>query len=141
MRRRNQQDVQTSQQSGQNGQQSGQSSQQAGQNNVQNQGQAGNRQANAAQRGNNPINQYYANAVFTPVETGINNDQFIEIVSGLKEGDEVVLPQLTAGSGQQGAMQGGMQIRAFPGGAAPNQGGAQPQQRNNNSGGNNRSGR
>src|SRR5690606_30124586 len=39
---------------------------------------------------------YYDNAILTPVELGINNDDFIEVISGLREGDEVILPALAA---------------------------------------------
>lgn len=41
---------------------------------------------------------YYKGAVLRPVEVGINNDSYIEIVSGLNEGDIVVLPPLSTGS-------------------------------------------
>lgn len=51
------------------------------------------------------INSYYANATIMPVQTGINNDTFIEITSGLQEGDVVILPQTTTSSGQQSATQ------------------------------------
>ncbi|ADQ06206.1 efflux transporter, RND family, MFP subunit [Caldicellulosiruptor hydrothermalis 108] len=43
-------------------------------------------------------NSYYKGAVLRPVEVGINNDSYIEIVSGLSEGDIVVLPPLSTGS-------------------------------------------
>jgi multidrug efflux pump subunit AcrA (membrane-fusion protein) len=46
-----------------------------------------------------------------PVETGLAGDALTEIVSGLSEGDEVVLPTSTGGSGSGGF--------TFPGGGAP----------------------
>ncbi len=48
------------------------------------------------------------------VEVGIHNEDFIEIVSGLNEGDEVVLPQAVASSGSNNQMPGG--VMTFPGG-------------------------
>ncbi len=44
------------------------------------------------------------------VETGINNNQYIEIVKGLKEGDIVYIPQIMASEGRTNPMQmmGGM---------------------------------
>lgn len=58
-----------------------------------------------------------------PVELGINNDEYVEILSGLQEGEQVVLPTLASGSGQ-----GNTQIRGGMGmfgamGAAPSGGG------------------
>jgi HlyD family secretion protein len=44
------------------------------------------------------LQKYYANAVMKPVEIGIHNDEYIEIVSGLNEGDTVILPPLAASS-------------------------------------------
>jgi hypothetical protein len=46
-----------------------------------------------------------------PVQTGLAGDTLTEIVSGLSEGDEVVLPTSTGGSGSGGF--------TFPGGGAP----------------------
>lgn len=40
-------------------------------------------------------NSYYSNLVRRDVVLGINNESYIEIISGLSEGDEVVLPQTT----------------------------------------------
>ncbi len=61
---------------------------------------------------------YYAGAVPKTVEVGINNDEYIEIISGLKEGDIVILPRVSSGSGSAnsqnrynrtgGGMPGGM---------------------------------
>ena len=41
---------------------------------------------------------YYANTTMKMVELGINNEQYVEITSGLSEGDVVVLPQLVTSS-------------------------------------------
>lgn len=43
-------------------------------------------------------NEYYKGTTLRPIEVGINNDQYIEVISGLSEGDVVVLPQLTTGT-------------------------------------------
>ncbi|BCS80329.1 efflux RND transporter periplasmic adaptor subunit [Anaerocellum diazotrophicum] len=43
-------------------------------------------------------NSYYKGSVLRSVEVGINNDQYIEIVSGLNEGDIVILPPLATSS-------------------------------------------
>jgi len=37
---------------------------------------------------------YYTNAVMKAVEIGANNDSYVEIKSGLNEGDTIILPQL-----------------------------------------------
>ena len=42
---------------------------------------------------------YYEGATLVPVETGISNDSYIEIVNGLTEGQEVVLPKTSSGTG------------------------------------------
>jgi HlyD family secretion protein len=59
----------------------------------------GNSQRNVTR--NSAFSQYYANAVRKQVELGINNDSYIEVVSGLNEGDEVILPPLATGSSSQ----------------------------------------
>jgi len=41
---------------------------------------------------------YYNGAVLTEVQTGISNDTYIEIVSGLSEGQVVILPKTSAAS-------------------------------------------
>ena len=43
-------------------------------------------------------NSYYEGAVQVRVEVGIHNDSYMEIISGLNEGEEVVLPEITASS-------------------------------------------
>ena len=62
---------------------------------------------------------YYAGAVAVEVTVGANNETYMEVLSGLSEGDLVVLPQLsestssgsttnTMGGGMTGGMSGGM---------------------------------
>jgi len=59
--------------------------------------------------------------VSTPVEIGLEGDQFTEIVSGLSEGDEVVLATATDAGGSGGFPGGG-----FPGGVGGAPAGAGP---------------
>jgi len=75
---------------------------------------------NRERRMRNQVNDYYAGAVPKAVEIGINNDEYIEIVSGLNERDIVILPQLASTSNSisnqfrnnfGGGMTGGMPIR------------------------------
>jgi len=54
-------------------------------------------------RGGLQNSQYYAGAMPVLVELGINNDTYIEIVSGLQEGQEVILPPLASSSTQDNA--------------------------------------
>lgn len=107
-------------------------------------GQTGNANSGSRRQGyggnmlaNNP---YYANAVPKMVEIGINNENSIEIVSGLNEGDEVILPPVVAASNNTSASSaggfgglGGGANRNFGGGGGGNFGGG------NNNGGNVRS--
>lgn len=60
---------------------------------------------------------YYAGATLVMVETGISNDTYIEIISGLTEGQEIVLPKASASTGSssgsnnqrnQGGIMGGI---------------------------------
>ena len=59
------------------------------------------------------------------VETGINNNQYIEIVSGLKEGDVIYIPRITVSDSSKnraqmmGGMSGGMPGGGMPGGGMP----------------------
>lgn len=81
--------------------------------------------------------EYYANATMKPVEVGLTNDTYIEIKSGLSEGDEVILPPLVeasngesnstkaSGGFNMGGMTGGMG-RAMPGGGGMPSGGGFP---------------
>lgn len=61
------------------------------------QGSFGSQGANAGNQGSSNTNTTYRQ-----VEVGINNTNYIEIVSGLNEGDMVVLPQLSQSSSQMG---------------------------------------
>lgn len=61
------------------------------------------------------------------VETGVYNNQYIEIKSGLKEGDIVYTPQIQAAAdsgifGMMGAMHGGMMGGGMPSGGMPSGG-------------------
>lgn len=69
----------------------------------------------------NSAQNYYANAVRKEVEVGINNDSYIEIKSGLKEGDVVILPQTQGSSSQNNIMRmpGGVPGGGASGGGAP----------------------
>ncbi|MFA7573659.1 MAG: HlyD family efflux transporter periplasmic adaptor subunit, partial [Lutispora sp.] len=72
------------------------------------------------------IDSYYAGAAAKMVEVGINNDEYIEILSGLKERDVVILPQASSGSNSansqlrnirnSGGMPGGGMPMVVPGG-------------------------
>lgn len=73
----------------------------------------------------NSSQNYYENAARKEVEVGINNDSYIEIKSGLNEGDIVVLPQTktssntntTNRSGMGGGIPGGgVRVQQGPGG-------------------------
>ncbi|WP_244648353.1 HlyD family efflux transporter periplasmic adaptor subunit [Ruminiclostridium herbifermentans] len=80
--------------------------------------------------------EYYANATMVFVEVGLASDTYIEIKSGLSEGDEVILPPLaeasngergnarTSGGFNMGGM-GGMSGR-MPTGGMPGMGGGMP---------------
>lgn len=61
------------------------------------------------------------------VETGIINDDYVEIISGLSEGDEVYIDPsagtTTMGMFQMGGFSGGMQMGGFPGGGGMPSGG------------------
>ena len=62
------------------------------------------------------------------VETGIINDNYVEIISGLSEGDEVYIDPsagtTSMGMFQMGGFSGGMQMGGFPsGGGMPSSGG------------------
>ena len=58
-------------------------------------GAAGSGTANA---GASKAQSYYSGSALTEVQVGLNNDTSIEITSGLKEGDVVVLPETKAAS-------------------------------------------
>ncbi len=80
--------------------------------------------------------EYYANATMVQVEIGLTSDTYIEIKSGLSEGDEVILPPLVeasngesknekaSGGFNMGGMTGGMRAGGgMPGGVMPSGGG------------------
>ena len=65
--------------------------------------------------------------VYVAVETGVSDDSYVEIISGLQEGDTVAYLQ-TAASGDSdlmmmGGMAGGMPSGGMPGGGMPSGGG------------------
>lgn len=67
--------------------------------------------------------QYYANTIMKPVELGINNDTYVEIKSGLAEGDVVVLPPLvtnSTSSNKTTTQSGGFNLGGMGGGVQPN---------------------
>lgn len=57
------------------------------------------------------------------VEVGIYNEDYIEIVSGLNEGDKVILPTTVSGNSKNTEKQGTNQMGGFSGGGMPNMGG------------------
>ena len=59
-------------------------------------GRAAGRQGNTANSATNKVQSYYEGSILTVVEVGLNNDTSIEITSGIKEGDVIVLPQTQA---------------------------------------------
>jgi HlyD family secretion protein len=68
---------------------------------------------------NNQLAQAAENTVRVPVETGIQDDENIEIVSGLNEGDQVVIPSASSGSStqfRQGGMPMGIPVGGMGGG-------------------------
>ncbi|PYG88750.1 HlyD family secretion protein [Ruminiclostridium sufflavum DSM 19573] len=95
--------------------------------------------------------EYYANAEMVSVEVGLTSDTYIEIKSGLSEGDEVILPPLVESSngesseqkssggfnmgGMSGGMSGGM---PSGGGGMPGGGGGMPSGDRTSSGSRNR---
>jgi HlyD family secretion protein len=66
---------------------------------------------------------YYSNATMKKVEIGLTNDTYIEIKSGLSEGDEVILPPLVkASNGEEAKTTGGFNMGGMGGmgGGMPN---------------------
>ncbi len=61
-------------------------------------GQSGSGASNRRQMSGTANQEYYAGTVMKEVELGINNDQYVEIKSGLSEGQVVVLPPLVTNS-------------------------------------------
>lgn len=126
-----------------NGSDNGGNSQTQGQQNSQQNGQQqnGNQSGSSAQgnrRNMSASNPYYAGAVIMPVETGINNDTYIEITSGLKEGDIVILPQVTTSSKTNNTQtNSGLGLGGMLGGGGGMNGGYQRFNNGDNGGGNN----
>ena len=56
--------------------------------------------------------------VYVPVETGVSDNSYIEILSGLQEGDTVAYPQAVS-SGSSEGMMGGMPMGDMPMGEMP----------------------
>lgn len=93
---------------GQSGAQAGGSGANAGQSGSTQSGNgqtAGNRTAGNSASGARTANAnpYYANSTLVRVETGISNDTYIEITSGLTQGQIVVLPATAANTGTSGS--------------------------------------
>ncbi|MDF2987170.1 MAG: rane-fusion protein [Eubacterium sp.] len=115
-------------------------------NNQNSSGNSSKRQMSAANSANQ---EYYQGTVMKTVELGVNNDTYVEIKSGLSEGDVVVLPPLvtnstsSSGNNQNGFSLGGMGGGMMGGGGLPS-GGMPPSgnggQTNRNSGNQNQSG-
>jgi HlyD family secretion protein len=80
----------------QSGQQGSYSQGQSGQQRP-DQSQSGNLAQRRALQGSSQQSEYYKNTVPKKVETGISNETHIEIISGLNEGDQVILPPVTTG--------------------------------------------
>jgi HlyD family secretion protein len=68
----------------------------------------------------NPSQNQSANIEMRAVEIGINNEEYIEILNGVKEGEVVILPSTAAGQtnmrNQQNMNNGGIAIPAIGGG-------------------------
>ena len=75
----------------------------------------------ARNAGNQDATGNNMNTVMRPVELGINNDDYVEVLSGLQEGEQVVLPTLANSSGQNN-----MQIKGIGGIGLGAVGGAVP---------------
>jgi len=59
--------------------------------------------------------EYYAGCVPRMVETGASDETYIEILSGLSEGEQVVLPPLATGGSQGQTNRGGNNAAPFGG--------------------------
>lgn len=76
--------------------------QQSGNDRSNRQGAQGTGNSNRMMQRNPAMMEYYKGAVPKQVTLGINNDSFIEVLSGLEEGDIVILPPLTTSGSNQG---------------------------------------
>jgi HlyD family secretion protein len=86
-------------------------------NGTRNNGNWGNRQSSGNTAGStaaNRMRQLNADVQMKPVEVGINNGEYIEIVSGLTEGEEVILP--TTASTTTSQQRGGLMQMGIPAG-------------------------
>lgn len=70
-----------------------------------------------------PADDIHKGYVQIKVEVGMSNDSFVEILSGLKEGDEVLITTVAASNFMTQMMQGGMRGGAPSGGGMPPSGG------------------
>jgi len=82
-------------------------------------GRAPGRQNSTTNSTTNKVQNYYDGSILTEVGVGLNNDTSIEITSGLKEGDVVVLPQTQAASTTKSTTSTGLGGMGGGGGRAP----------------------
>ncbi|MBQ7040209.1 MAG: efflux RND transporter periplasmic adaptor subunit [Clostridia bacterium] len=88
-----------------------------------------------AQQQKTEANDTHKGYVQIQVEVGMSNDSFVEIISGLSEGDEVLITTVAASNFMTQMMQGGMPGGGMPQGGMP-QGGNMGGNRGSNMGGN-----
>ncbi|HEY9059795.1 MAG TPA: HlyD family efflux transporter periplasmic adaptor subunit [Pseudobacteroides sp.] len=93
------------------------------------QGDQGPGNANRMMQRNPAMADYYKNAVPKQVALGINNDSYIEVVSGLEEGETVILPPIIASTSQENT-QSGFRLGGMGGGMPGGGMGGNFQQRN-----------
>ena len=86
--------------------------------------------------------EYYANATRKEVEIGLTSDTYIEIKSGLSEGDEVILPPLVkaSNSASSSSSSKGFSMGGMAGGMGNDMGGPPDMQRSGSSSSRNNSG-
>lgn len=81
-----------------------------------------NKDANSKDNKNN--DSVYAGYVQVEVETGLSNDSFVEIKSGLQENDDILITTVSSGNTLMDMMQnGGGDMQGGPGGGGPGGGG------------------
>ena len=88
----------TTRQNGGNRQQGANAQNPQGGGNTQRQNNTSNTTTTKAASASSTTNTYYANAVRKQVEIGANNDSYIEIKSGLNQGEIIILPELQTSS-------------------------------------------